>query len=510
MPPTHQIYLSGEDLVGPVSDNCTATNDLEFAVRFANSGGSGFPLNANGNPQDLIEFNCDYLGDQAIEVWVRDESGNSSMDIAVVHVYDQNHECGDPFLVPTCGKTEEDQYVENITWTLVYVGSITDIPPTGTWFFNGICNYVVPFPIDGVKVTPQKTQDPLNGVSTFDLVQINKHILGLAQLDSPYKILAADANNSRSVTTFDLVELRKLILGIYPELPKSDSWRFVPQSFQFPNPSNPFQTPVPSSDTLTFNNYEASHNFIACKVGDVNGSALTKAQDNEPDARSIQTLELEDGLLRPGETTRIALHLRDGLAVLGLQFALQFDPEILEIQRVDFNRAQAVNEDFFAFPEPGLLTLSWDDPVTPVLGTEEPVAILEVKARKTVQLSRALHLLPEHRLRPELYTADGETYALTLEFAAPDHINRTEFFAATPNPSNHVAVAIPFALAEPALVMIEVFDPTGRQVYRAEQQFPAGLNQMVVPEAKFGWQTGLLSYRVFAGPIPVSGKILRL
>ncbi|MCB0664126.1 MAG: hypothetical protein KDC24_15380, partial [Saprospiraceae bacterium] len=66
-------------------------------------------------------------------------------------------------------------------------------------------DYVVNANKDGVAVA---------GVSTLDLVLISKHILNVQYLDSPYKILAADVNNSNSVTTLDLVGIRKLVLRV--------------------------------------------------------------------------------------------------------------------------------------------------------------------------------------------------------------------------------------------------------------------------------------------------------
>ncbi|WP_246141902.1 dockerin type I domain-containing protein, partial [Phaeodactylibacter luteus] len=62
-------------------------------------------------------------------------------------------------------------------------------------------------------VTPQRDGDYLNGVSTFDLVLISKHILGVEPLSTPYKRIAADVNSSGSITTLDLIQLRKLILS---------------------------------------------------------------------------------------------------------------------------------------------------------------------------------------------------------------------------------------------------------------------------------------------------------
>src|SRR5690606_38908605 len=73
----------------------------------------------------------------------------------------------------------------------------------------------LPFLPSNYSILPVKDDNPLNGVTTFDLVLISKHILGSEPLNSPYKMIAADANKSGSITTFDIVEFRKLILGIY-------------------------------------------------------------------------------------------------------------------------------------------------------------------------------------------------------------------------------------------------------------------------------------------------------
>ncbi|MBK7937144.1 MAG: hypothetical protein IPJ82_08605 [Lewinellaceae bacterium] len=99
-------------------------------------------------------------------------------------------------------------------------------------------------------MTPTKDDNPLNGVSTYDLVLISKHILGLEPLNSPYKMIAADANKSNSITTFDIVEIRKLILGIYNELPNNTSWRFVDKDYVFPQPTNPFATTFPETKSV--------------------------------------------------------------------------------------------------------------------------------------------------------------------------------------------------------------------------------------------------------------------
>ncbi|MBK6783686.1 MAG: hypothetical protein IPG79_07930 [Saprospiraceae bacterium] len=78
---------------------------------------------------------------------------------------------------------------------------------------------------DGVQLFANKGGDYDNGVSTLDLVLIQRHILNMAKLDSPYKVIAADVNNDAKINTIDLVELRKVILGTSEEF-TNKSWRF--------------------------------------------------------------------------------------------------------------------------------------------------------------------------------------------------------------------------------------------------------------------------------------------
>ena len=122
----------------------------------------------------------------------------------------------------------------------------------------------------------QLDNNDLNGVTTFDLVLISKHILGLEPLDSPWKIIAADINTSSSVTTFDIVEARKVILGLNPGFPANTSWRFFPASTTFGNPNNPFSGGLPT-ENITINNLQNTQidlNFKGVKVGDLNNTAV--------------------------------------------------------------------------------------------------------------------------------------------------------------------------------------------------------------------------------------------
>ena len=130
-------------------------------------------------------------------------------------------------------------------------------------------------PMDStVTITPFKDGDDGNGVNTFDMVFIRKHILGLTVFDSPYKYIAGDVNNSGGVTTFDLVIIRQVILHWIPEFSAGESWIFVDADYVFTNPSNPLNEDYPTSITITPEaGEEYNFDFVAIKRGDVNASA---------------------------------------------------------------------------------------------------------------------------------------------------------------------------------------------------------------------------------------------
>ncbi|MCW5923957.1 MAG: hypothetical protein KIS77_16565 [Saprospiraceae bacterium] len=181
-----------------------------------------------------------------------------------------------------------------------------------------------------VVITPTKNGDPLNGVTTFDLVLISRHILGLEVLDSPYKMIAADANMSNSITTFDVVEIRKLILGIYSEFPNNTAWRFVDAAYDFPNPANPFQnTPFPESRTGFDAQGGDKASFVAVKVGDVNHTAM--GVDRGTGGCPTVPLAWGSPAAKPGQTVTVAVSHAGAAPLRAFQLGLRFDPALLRL-----------------------------------------------------------------------------------------------------------------------------------------------------------------------------------
>jgi len=164
--------------------------------------------------------------------------------------------------------TEEDERLENVPVFLT--GSEDQVAYTNSdGYYEFLPTTAGPF-----TITPHYNSDVLNGVTTFDLLLLVKHSDGTQPLDSPYKLIAADLDNSQVIDFADTTLLRSLVLFTIQELPNNTSWRFIDASFVFPNPSNPWETSFPESIQInSLNQAGGGKDFIGVKIGDLNNSA---------------------------------------------------------------------------------------------------------------------------------------------------------------------------------------------------------------------------------------------
>ena len=136
-------------------------------------------------------------------------------------------------------------------------------------------------------ITVDKKDDFLNGVSTLDLILIQRHILGLEPFDNVYSVIAGDLNTDERITALDLVVLRSLIIGLVDELPGGESWKFVRADQEFTDILRPW--PINEAINIASIDHEMiDQNFKGVKLGDVNGNAIVnsamraKSRSNKP------------------------------------------------------------------------------------------------------------------------------------------------------------------------------------------------------------------------------------
>ncbi|MCB9309544.1 MAG: hypothetical protein H6567_05745 [Lewinellaceae bacterium] len=163
----------------------------------------------------------------------------------------------------------------------------------------------------------------LDGVSTFDLLKIQRHILGVEVFDSPYKLLAADVNDSKSISAGDLTDLRKIILGIKTSFPKgNDPWLCVPQDTVISNAAYPYL--IMGHQNVLLKGDEDDVDFIAIKRGDVNES-YTNPFNDDPESRLNNTEAFEFEYVMKDGMYFIDIKSREDRLIDGFQLFLNSD-----------------------------------------------------------------------------------------------------------------------------------------------------------------------------------------
>ena len=118
-------------------------------------------------------------------------------------------------------------------------------------------------------VRPEKNDAWSQDVTIADLVKIQMHIVLSDTLDSPYKIIAADANKDGNVTISDLNALLQIITGNWTEISGNTSFRFVPSDYIFADPLDPLSEDFPEEVKFTDQITDGTADFRVIKVGNV-------------------------------------------------------------------------------------------------------------------------------------------------------------------------------------------------------------------------------------------------
>jgi hypothetical protein len=309
------------------------------------------------------------------------------------------------------------------------------------------------------------------------------------------------------VTTFDLVEIRKLILLINSEFPNNTSWRFVPKSFVFANPANPFTAAFP--EVININNLDAdklNNDFVAIKVGDVNSNASTSLNGGNQDRNMVGDLVLnvDDKQILEGETYTVEFKATD-FNVSGYQFTMSFDKNALEFVEVAPAVADASNFGLTMLNE-GVITTSWNSDETKQLTNGDVVFGLTFKAKQNGRLSDMLGINSRYTVA-EAYNANAELLNVALSFNNTIVAGGFELYQNTPNPVAS-ATTIGFYLPEATSATLTISDVQGKVVkVIPSTSYAKGYNQVTIKRSDLG-ATGVLYYRLDTGADSATRKMI--
>ncbi len=464
-------------------------NDLLKSQISDCSGIAGFSINRVGEMPDFTKkslvLTCDDPSTLDVEIYAWDNADNPYVEQpdstvggrnysfcrTYVLIQDNNDRCAPdpPGLGSISGSvwTEGNYKMANVNIMLVSNDStIQYTGATGSYRFDSI-----PMQKD-YKVIPILDENPTEGLSIVDLILLQKHVLGIEPIRSPYRLIAADVTRDGRLDNNDITELRNVLLGVQSSFTNNNSWRFIDASYVFPNPLNPWLEPFPEYIEINrMSTAENYGNFLAIKTGDVNGSVIADRLGAENRSNAALNLKITPQELIPGMTIRVPV-IADLFSVEALQFALQFDTKALQFIDIEPGVISKNGFNTKLTPE-GLLNVIWTNVQEKSLNTEVLFNLI-FKVKDHTMLEDALHL-STRRWTPIAYTR-GEAIDLQLIFEGTEkNADRFILYQNTPNPFREATI-IGFDLPETSPATLTIFDTSGKILWQQTGDFAKGYN----------------------------------
>jgi hypothetical protein len=421
-----------------------------------------------------------------VAIWVTDPAGNQSYCITELDVEDNAGVC--QLAAPLLGiiTNEEEQPLQGVTVSLSGGGGNNNTVTTdaaGTFYFANLQAG------QDYTISPYKNDDHRNGVTTLDILLIQEHVLGNDLLDSPYQLIAADVNKSKTVTTLDIVLISKLLLFEIDYFPGNVSWRFIRKDHIFSNPGHPWTGGFP--EVYNINDFVpgwASADFIAVKVGDVNGSAATNLVHGPvPDCRSGGSplrLVMVDHPVSAGSVHSMSLSAEGFDGLRGMQFLLKYDTSSLECLGLDEKSSCLLGSSSVGLASllPGSLPVSWTARHPLRLTEGQVVVTFNFRARRSGRLSEWI-AIDRQRMEAVCYNGgDFDAGPVVLKVSGDDagdqNRRRTpDIGEPWPNPfRERFRLQVHTTLGEP--VQVRLHDLSGRLLLEERLNTTTGWNDL--------------------------------
>ena len=431
------------------------------------------------NQDDLVEQE-EKGGLLPLPIYVWDQCGNYDLAVVSLKLVDNGGDAS----ANIGGRVASEDGVGLPGVTMSAISDQAGYPSSTVTGVNGEYMFAFNPMYNDYMISGAKNDDWLNGVTTLDLVLIQQHILGLNDLDSEFKLIAADASNDDKISAIDLIQLRKLILGIYAELPNNSSWALL-------NSSMNGETMVSDLE-----NDVVDENFTAIKIGDVNGSAVASLLGESTELRSNRSLKLNLDQTSTGTNQIYTVSAENFNEVYGFQLTLEGVSELINIEANTLD----INDSNFTVVN-GALAMSWNSAKAISTSENEVLFTLTVSTIANAAISDRL-VKTEAYVGSNLETLDIEINGLANQ--VENALGQNE-----PNPFKGQTV-VGFSLANAGTATFTVFDITGKVVYNSTENYPAGNHNIVLTQSDLVGAANVLYYKIDSGDFTATKKMIIL
>jgi len=214
-------------------------------------------------------FTCEDIGEiQELEIEVKDELGRKLLVQTKINILDPESFCRMQESIFFFGRVSNPKGValENVLLKL-------DAETPQYLVSDDLGQLKASIPLE-VEYTAQFTKEDAmaRAVSTFDLVLLKRHVLGIDLFTNPYQYIAGDLNGDKKLNVMDMVLMEKLISHQDIEEAIIPNWQFIDSKYVFRDLKNPLLESWSKIQGSSVNLINNQLDIIAIKSGDVDFS----------------------------------------------------------------------------------------------------------------------------------------------------------------------------------------------------------------------------------------------
>ncbi|MDQ3140931.1 MAG: T9SS type A sorting domain-containing protein [Bacteroidota bacterium] len=447
-------------------------------------------------------FNCDSIGMRAVSIYVTDRfTGLQDFCRTTVVIQDNNNICKRGTLVGNIAGIIQTPDQKDIQEVEIQVFDDNGLVKRGE--FSGKFSFSNLFIGKNYTIIPSKIKNYLEGVTTLDIVKIQKHILGVESLTSVWNIIAGDVNGDHIITTTDVVALRKLILGIDQKLKNVPSWSFVEANYQFPDPLNPWYESLP--DQYRILGLPGDMNFIdfkGIKLGDVSETLWGNAQEVKVRDRKDFGMYISNNFQ---DEHLIPIMVDENIFSPGMQFTLHFDPAVINVLDIKPGTIPIIGANIsWSWVDKGVILVSWSSEKDIQILKDEPVFYLEVE-RLISNGAKTGIAINSSVLHAEIYNEHEQVLNIIWKSEEETNYNFIQFGALIPNPFVHES-SVSFKLKNPMNLSYSIYNLEGKLIFTSQEYFSAGQNEIKIKRSQLE-SAGMYTLRIDAGTQQMSYKL---
>jgi len=252
-----------------------------------------------------------------------------------------------------------------------------------------------------------------------------------------------------------------------------------------------------------------SNNFIGVKIGDVAGAIADPQVLNEDgDTREEDLIfTIKDEAVVSGEVYNLTLNARNFEQLIGYQFILNFDPQVLRYIGTETLELDGNAKVGTTLTDQGQLVLTWYNGAPTSEALQAALFDLSFEALRNAGTLQSLLSISElENFKAVAYNEVSEAMDVKLEFVQPVFAKDYQLYQNTPNPFRGETV-IGFDLPSETTGTLNIMDVSGKVLKSFADTYQKGYNQITVTASELP-SVGVLYYQLKTEDFTATKKMI--